>query len=96
MKPRLTVMTIGVDDLERSVRLYRAGLDLSTAGIIGTEFEQGMVAFFDVEAGLKLALRPRKSLSHNSGVCFRQHELLRLYFFRCGTWLQWLMLRSNQ
>jgi len=39
MKPRITVITIGVDDLERSVRFYRDGLGLQTQGIIGTEFE---------------------------------------------------------
>jgi YD repeat-containing protein len=27
MKPRITVLTLGVDDLERSLRFYRNGLD---------------------------------------------------------------------
>ena len=66
MNPRITVITIGVDDLDRSVRFYRDGLGLKTEGIIGTEFEHGSVAFFDFEAGLKLALWPRKSLAHDS------------------------------
>jgi catechol 2,3-dioxygenase-like lactoylglutathione lyase family enzyme len=39
MKPRITVITIGVDDLERSLRFYRDGLALRTEGIIGEEFE---------------------------------------------------------
>jgi uncharacterized protein len=39
---------------------------LKTEGIIGTEFEHGAVAFFDLESGLKLALYPRKSLAHDS------------------------------
>jgi catechol 2,3-dioxygenase-like lactoylglutathione lyase family enzyme len=39
MKSRITMLTLGVDDLERSVRFYRDGLGLSTEGIIGTEFE---------------------------------------------------------
>ena len=68
MKPRITVITIGVDDLERSLRFYRDGLGLPTQGIIGKEFEQGAVAFFDLEAGLKLAIWPRKSVSHESGI----------------------------
>jgi len=68
MKPRITVITIGVDDLERSLRFYRDGLGLPTQGIIGKEFEQGAVAFFDLEAGLKLAIWPRKSVSHDSGI----------------------------
>ncbi len=66
MKPRITVITIGVDDLDRSVRFYRDGLGLRTEGIVGTEFEHGSVAFFDLQAGLKLALYPRKSLAHDS------------------------------
>src|SRR5215216_3718191 len=68
MKPRITVITIGVDDLERSLRFYRDGLGLKTDGIIGAEFEYGAVAFFDLQAGLKLALWPRKSLAHDSGL----------------------------
>ena len=66
MKPRITVITIGVDDLERSLRFYRDGLGLETEGIVGTEFEHGAVAFFDLQAGLKLAIWPRKSISHDT------------------------------
>jgi uncharacterized protein len=66
MKPRVSVITIGVDDLERSLRFYRDGLGLKTEGIIGTKFEYGAVAFFDLQAGLKLALYPRSSLAHDS------------------------------
>jgi catechol 2,3-dioxygenase-like lactoylglutathione lyase family enzyme len=68
MKPRITVLTIGVDDLERAVRFYRDGLGLKTEGIIGTQFEHGAVAFFDLQAGLKLALWPRKSIAHDIGL----------------------------
>jgi len=68
MKARITVITLGVDDLERSLRFYRDGLGLKTEGIIGKEFEHGAVAFFDLQSGLKLAIWPRKSLSHDSGL----------------------------
>ena len=68
MKPRITVITIGVDDLERSLRFYRDGLGLAMKGIFGEEFEHGAVAFFDLQAGLKLAIWPRKSISHDSGI----------------------------
>ncbi len=44
MKPRITVITIGVDDLEKSLRFYRDGLGLQTQGIVGTEFEYGAVS----------------------------------------------------
>jgi catechol 2,3-dioxygenase-like lactoylglutathione lyase family enzyme len=68
MKLRITVITIGVDDLEESLRFYRDGLGLQTQGIIGTEFEHGAVAFFDLQAGLRLAIWPRESIAHDSGL----------------------------
>jgi uncharacterized protein len=68
MKPRITLITLCVDDLEKSLNFYRDGLGLKTEGIIGTEFEHGAVAFFDLQAGLKLAIWPRKSLAHDSGL----------------------------
>ena len=67
MKPRITLITLGVDDLERSLRFYRDGLGLKTDGIVGKEFEYGAVAFFDLE-GLRLALWPRKSLARDCGL----------------------------
>jgi len=67
MKPRITLITLGVDDLERAVAFYRA-LGFVTEGIIGTEFEYGAVSFFDLQKGLRLALWPRKSLAHDSGL----------------------------
>ena len=68
MKPSITVITIGVDDLERSLRFYRDGLGLKTEGIIGKEFEHGAVAFFDLQAGLKLAVWLRTSIAHDTGL----------------------------
>ena len=68
MKPRITLITLGVDDLERALRFYRDGMGLKTEGIIGTQFEYGAVAFFDLQAGLKLALWPRASLAQDAGV----------------------------
>jgi catechol 2,3-dioxygenase-like lactoylglutathione lyase family enzyme len=66
MKPRITVITLGVEDLEKSLRFYRDGLGLPTQGIIGKEFEHGAVAFFNLQNGLTLALWPRKSIAHDS------------------------------
>src|SRR5689334_18477335 len=63
MKPRITVLTIGVDDLEKSLQFYRDGLGLQTQGIIGQEFEHGAVVFFDLQAGLKLALFARGDIA---------------------------------
>ena len=68
MRPRITVITVGVDDLERALRFYRDGLGLSTPGIVGTEYEHGAVAFFDLQAGVTLAIWPRRSIAHDSGL----------------------------
>ncbi len=68
MKPRVTVITIGVDDLERAFRFYQDGLGLKSEGIVGQEFDYGSVAFFELQADLKLALWPRASIAHDSGL----------------------------
>lgn len=68
MKPHITVITLGVDDLERAVAFYRDGMGLATQGIVGTEFEHGAVAFFNLQHGLKLALWPRRSLASDTGL----------------------------
>ena len=68
MKARITLISLGVDDLERAVRFYRDGLGLKTEGIVGAQYEYGAVAFFDLQAGLKLALWPRKSIAHDTGI----------------------------
>ena len=39
MKPRIAIVTIVVDDLERALRFYRDGLGLATKGIVGEEFD---------------------------------------------------------
>jgi catechol 2,3-dioxygenase-like lactoylglutathione lyase family enzyme len=68
MKPRVTVITLGVDDLERSLAFYRDGLGLPTDGIVGAEFEYGAVAFFTLESGVILALWPRASIARDTGL----------------------------
>lgn len=66
MKPRLSVLTFGVSNLQRAVAVYRDGLGWPTEGIIGQEIENGAVAFFDLENGLKLALWPQESLARDA------------------------------
>ena len=68
MKPRISLLTLGVDDLERALRFYRDGLGLSTPGIVGKEFEYGAVAFFEFQSGLRLALWPRSSIGRDTGL----------------------------
>jgi uncharacterized protein len=68
MKPKVTLITLGVDDLERALRFYRDGLGFPTKGIVGTEFEHGAVVFIELQAGLKLALWPRADLAWDAGI----------------------------
>lgn len=68
MKPGISVITLGVDDLERALHFYRDGLGLSTEGIVGREFEYGAVVFIQLQHGLRLALWPRKSIAHDTGL----------------------------
>lgn len=68
MQPRISLVTLAVEDLERAVAFYRDGLGLPTQGIMGREFEIGAVAFFDLESGLKLAVWPRTSLAADTGL----------------------------
>ena len=68
MKPRITVITLGVDDLERALAFYRDGLGLPSKGIVGREFEYGAVAFFELEGGLILALWPHVSIARDTGL----------------------------
>jgi uncharacterized glyoxalase superfamily protein PhnB len=63
MKPRISLVTLGVDHLETALRFYRDGLGMDSSGIVGTEFEIGAVAFFELEGGMKLAIYPRNSLA---------------------------------
>lgn len=68
MNPRVTLITLGTDDLEAALRFYRDGLGLASEGIVGTQFEYGAVAFFDLQPGLKLAVWPRKSIARDCGL----------------------------
>jgi uncharacterized protein len=68
MKPRIRVLTLAVDDLHRSLAFYRDGLGLRTKGIIGQEFEDGAVVFFELANEMILALYPAASLSKDAKI----------------------------
>lgn len=68
MNPRISVLTLGVADLDRALVFYRDGLGLPTNGIVGQEFEHGAVAFFDLSGGLKLALWAQADIAHDTGL----------------------------
>jgi catechol 2,3-dioxygenase-like lactoylglutathione lyase family enzyme len=61
MEPRITLITLGVSDLDRSVRFYRDGL-----GLPKREGPEG-IAFFETR-GTWLSLYPRKSLAKDATV----------------------------
>jgi uncharacterized glyoxalase superfamily protein PhnB len=68
MEPRFTILTLGVDNLEKAMIFYRDGMGLHTQGIVGTEFEHGAVVFFDLQHGMKLALYPRADLAWDAKI----------------------------
>ena len=78
MKPRITLLTLGVDDLERALVFYRDGLGFPTRGIVGTEFEHGAVAFFELQPGLQLAIWPRVSIAHDTALRLGPHSATEL------------------
>lgn len=39
MKPKISIITLGVNDLEESLKFYRDGLGWQTKGIMATEFK---------------------------------------------------------
>jgi catechol 2,3-dioxygenase-like lactoylglutathione lyase family enzyme len=72
MQPRIHVITLAVDNLDRAVQFYRDGLGLETPGVVGTEFAgddtnpAGAVAMFQLQGGLILALYPRTELAKDA------------------------------
>ena len=68
MKPRISVLTLGVADLDRALAFYRDGLGLPTEGIVGREFEHGAVAFFTLSGGLRLAIWAQDDVAYDSGL----------------------------
>lgn len=61
MEPRISIITLGVDDLERAARFYEAmGLERNS------RFAEG-VAFFQM-GGMVLALWPRDELAEDAGI----------------------------
>jgi catechol 2,3-dioxygenase-like lactoylglutathione lyase family enzyme len=80
MDARIDVVTLGVEDLERSLGFYRDGLGLKTRGIIGTEWAgdetapAGAVVMIELSGGLTLALYPRTELAKDASVPLRAAE----------------------
>jgi len=68
VKPRIKVITLGVGALEKSLAFYRDGMGLPTQGILGTEFQDGAVVFFNLNDDLILALYPKAALAKDAKV----------------------------
>ena len=74
MEPRIHVITLAVDDLERALAFYRDGLGLSTKGIVadehvGSETEAaGAIVIFELAGGLLLTLYPRTELAKDAHI----------------------------
>ncbi|WP_067567994.1 VOC family protein [Nocardia acidivorans] len=74
MKANISAITLGVQDLERSLRFYREGLGLSSPGVIGTEYARdqtnpgGATAMFTLENGLILSVYARDDLAKDADV----------------------------
>ena len=58
MKPHITIITLGVEDLQRSVDFYQNGLGFPIMG------DSDSIAFFKME-GIILALYPRDKLAED-------------------------------
>ena len=63
MEPRISIITLGVSDLPRSIRFYRDGLGLPLRDDEDTE----SIAFFQT-SGTWLALYPRDALANDVGI----------------------------
>ncbi len=59
MKPRITIITLGVADLPRAIRFYRDGLGFPTDASDDAE-----IAIF-MTGGVRLALYPKKALAED-------------------------------
>ena len=75
MKSRIKVLTLGVRDLERSLAFYRDGMGLPTNGIVGQQFEDGAVVFFNMNNDLILALYPTTSLAKDANITATEARL---------------------
>ncbi|HLU01007.1 MAG TPA: VOC family protein [Burkholderiaceae bacterium] len=85
MKPHISIITLAVDNLEKSVRFYRDGLGWKTRGIVGADLEYGAAAIFELQPGLALALWPRESLAHEAGVEQQSPAMTEFMLSHCVT-----------
>ncbi|HSV12476.1 MAG TPA: VOC family protein, partial [Hanamia sp.] len=68
MKQTINILTLGVNDLEKSLKFYQEGFGWQTKGIAGTEFENGAIVVFNLDNGIMVSLYERKNLAWDSGL----------------------------
>jgi len=74
VEPRVDVITLAVEDLERALRFYRDGLGFESTGVIGTQWTDeesganGAIAVFKFESALLLSLYPRSDLAKDAAI----------------------------
>ena len=74
MEPRLNVITLAVDDLERALGFYRDGLGLHTSGVVAADLVDektgaaGAIVIFKLDNGLILSLYPRSDLAKDAAI----------------------------
>lgn len=74
MKPQISVITLGVDDLHKALSFYRDGLGFPTRGIVADQFKgdakqaAGAIVMFELSDGMMLTLYPRSELAKDAQV----------------------------
>jgi len=68
MKPQIHTITLGVEDLEKSVSFYRDIIGWRTDGIVGSEFGNMAVAIFNMQRGSRLQLFSKTGLAKEANI----------------------------
>jgi len=63
MEPKITIITLGVSDLDAAIKIYRDGLGWPLSGA-----SVGDIALFKLKTGIALALYPRPLLAKDAGL----------------------------
>jgi len=77
MRQKINLITLGIDDFEKSVKFYEA------LGWKQSEKRMDGLALFPL-GGITLALHPRKEPAHDVTISYQPTEFFRTYpFFQC-------------
>ncbi|MFP5341147.1 MAG: DUF1294 domain-containing protein, partial [Gammaproteobacteria bacterium] len=79
----------------RAVAFYRDGLGLATKGIVGTEFEHGAVAFFELAGGWPGALVAQQVFRHKTRKLSYQLTFWLIVVLHQAFWIDLLFIGSG-